>query len=199
MGTRSKLIPSRRAWLFLLLLIPLAALVWRSGVGIFREAQLPPATVVPTPISQAPAALNTSADYMAQGDYDFDQKNYAQAVKDYSRAIALNPGFAEAYNNRGYTYMTLENYPAALADFNQALTYRPAYVNALINRGDIYNYYYQIDRPRAIADYNRALSLDPHNAIACGHRAVAYTQGVNFGTLYYALTRGTDCSAEFEK
>lgn len=199
MGTRSKPPAARRAWLFLLLLIPLAALVWRFGIGSFRVSLAPAATVVPTAPSQPPAALNTPADYMAQGDYDFDQKDYARAVEDYSRAITLNPKFAEAYNNRGYTYMTMEKYPAALDDFNQALAFRPAYVNALINRGDIFNYYYQIDRARAIADYNRALALDPHNVIACGHRRVASTGGVNFGTLFYTLTRGTDCAAEFEK
>lgn len=199
MSSKSSSPSARRAWLLLLLLIPLAALVWRFGIGSFRAPQAPAATVVPTAPSQAPAALNSPADYMAQGDYDFDQKDYARALEDYAHALALNPKFAEAYNNRGYTYMTMENYPAALDDFNQALALRPAYVNALINRGDIFNYYYQIDRARAIADYNRALALDPHNAIACGHRGVAYTNGVNFGTLFYALTGGTNCAAEFEK
>jgi tetratricopeptide (TPR) repeat protein len=103
--------------------------------------------------------------------------------------VGLDPGFAEAYNNRAYTYMTLEQYALALDDLNKAIEIRPDYVNALLNRGDIYNYYYEIDSARALADYDRVLALDPALANRCGHRLLAAHNGWNLGTLGEIITR----------
>ncbi|MDP7036000.1 MAG: tetratricopeptide repeat protein, partial [Planctomycetota bacterium] len=48
------------------------------------------------------------------------------AVEDYTRAIALNPRYAEAYVNRGNKYGSQGNLRAALADFEKALGVAPA-------------------------------------------------------------------------
>ncbi|HZQ08084.1 MAG TPA: tetratricopeptide repeat protein, partial [Anaerolineae bacterium] len=159
------------------------------GAGVFRQVIPQPA---PTLSLQAPAALNTAQDYLAQGDYDFERKNYAQAIADYSQAIALDPDFAEAYNNRAYTYMTLENYALALPDLDRAIELRPNYVNALMNRGDIYNYYYQIDRARAVEDYDRVLAINPHVPTLCGHRMLALHNGWNLTVYADILINGLD-------
>lgn len=107
----------------------------------------------------------------------------------------LNPDFAEAYNNRAYTYMTMENYALALPDLDQALRLRPDYVNALMNRGDIHNYYYDIDFELAVADYDRVLAIDPdaprHTSV-CGHRMLALNHGWNLSILGEILMRGKD-------
>lgn len=107
----------------------------------------------------------------------------------------LNPDFAEAYNNRAYTYMTMENYALALPDLDQAIRLRPDYVNALMNRGDIYNYYYNIDFDLAVADYDRVLAVDPeapqHTSV-CGHRLLAQHHGWDLSILGEILMRGKD-------
>lgn len=183
----------KRKWL-LVVVIPLAAVaLWLVGVGIFRQA-IPKSNVIAS--SSPPATLNTATDYLAQGDYEFEMGNLDAALASYTRAIELNSKYAEAYNNRAYTYMVQENYASALPDLDKAIELRPDYKNAYINRGDIYNYYYQIDRQRAIQDYDKALAIEPHNAIACGHRAVAIHQGANLGMFLDVLTHGTDCAAE---
>jgi tetratricopeptide (TPR) repeat protein len=43
-----------------------------------------------------------------------------RAVEAYSRALAMNPNLAEAYNNRGAAYQLLGNYSAAVADYQRA-------------------------------------------------------------------------------
>ena len=91
------------------------------------------------PVSSPPKALVTASDYFAQGNYDYDVGDCAQAIADSSRAIKLNPNYAEAYNNRGYTYMRIQQYALALPDFDKAIALRPRYVHALTNRGDLYN------------------------------------------------------------
>lgn len=181
---------NRRWWL---LGIPFAVvLLWLIGVGVFRQAVPRPAAIAS---SAPPAALHSAEDYLAQGDYDFEQEKYAQAIADYSRAIELKPNSARAYNNRAYTYMVLENYAAALPDLDRAIALRPDYVNALMNRGDIYNYYYQIDYQRAVTDYDRVLQVDPdapqHTSV-CGHRLLALNHGWSPAVFGELLTRGTE-------
>lgn len=131
---------------------------------------------------QPPAQLTNHMDYLKQGDYDFARGNCLQAIADYSQAIVRNQNYAEAYNNRAYTYMRMRDYALALPDLNMAISLRPDYINALMNRGDIYNSYYTIDKKKAIADYDRVIAtgrMDGSNSV-CGHRLVAV----------YELTRG---------
>jgi hypothetical protein len=135
--------------------------------------------------SQPPASLLSATDYFAQGDYDYDRGSCNQAIADYTEAIKIDPTYAEAYNNRAYTYMMEQDYAHALPDLNQAIQLRPNYVYALMNRGDIYNYD-QIDRARAIADYDRIIALGPEamkDTQVCGHRFLAVHNGWHLSTI----------------
>jgi tetratricopeptide (TPR) repeat protein len=154
-----------------------------------RSAGLAPS---PTPRPTRPAAATTAADYLALGDDDFDRGDYHWAVEDYGRAIDLKPDYAEAFNNRAYTYMTLREYALALPDLDEAIRLRPNYVNALMNLGDIYNYYYRIDYDRALQDYDRVLAIDPKTPNLCGHRLLAMRHGWNPGIHLEVLIRGAD-------
>ncbi|MFC1815037.1 tetratricopeptide repeat protein [Thermodesulfobacteriota bacterium] len=51
--------------------------------------------------------------YLSKGQYD-------QAITDYSRAIALQPGLAGAYNNRGIAYFLIKEYDNAWNDVKKA-------------------------------------------------------------------------------
>ena len=65
---------------------------------------------------------NKSAnDYLISGNNYYNQQKYSLAIKEYSKAIRLNPNFAEAYNNRGMAYNALGgNKYNAQADFDRA-------------------------------------------------------------------------------
>jgi tetratricopeptide (TPR) repeat protein len=147
------------------------------------------------PVASAPPAEPlTAADYLALGDAAYDRGACDEAIAAYSRAIELDPHFAEAYNNRAYTAMRRQDYAAALADLDAAIALRPDYGYALMNRGDIYNYYYRVDRRRAIADYDRVLALGPGadgSGSLCGHRLLAYYDGWSPAVVLNLLTRGT--------
>ncbi len=45
---------------------------------------------------------------------------YEKAISDYSKAIEINPTYASAYGNRGYTYYLKRNMRKACSDFKEA-------------------------------------------------------------------------------
>lgn len=84
--------------------------------------------------STPPPSLTTSRDWFDQANYDYDSGKCAKAVVEYGFAIGKDPKFAEAYNNRAYTYMRMQNYLMALPDLDTAIELRPDYAHARANR-----------------------------------------------------------------
>jgi tetratricopeptide (TPR) repeat protein len=127
------------------------------------------------PDAKPPVTVVSAEDYFAMGNYQYDSGDCSSAVYDYTIAIQLKPDYAQAYNNRAYTYMRMKQYTDAIVDLNRAISIRPEYVRAHINRGDLYNYYGPtIDAARALEDYDTALRIaGPSDSGVCGHRAVA--------------------------
>ncbi len=147
-----------------------------------------------TTTSVPPAQLKSAMDYYTLGNYDYDTGNCQQAVVDYTTSIQLNPNYAQAFNNRAYTYMRLRDYQDALPDLDKDLALNPNYIQALMNRGDIHNYYWAIDKPRAIADYEKVIALGGQQGTSvCGHLFLAQHNGWNLGTLLDLPGRIASC------
>lgn len=66
------------------------------------------------------------------------KKDYAQAIADLSRAIELNPDYADAYIQRGTAYGRSGDNERALEDLDFAISLRPNYALAYNNRGVAY-------------------------------------------------------------
>jgi tetratricopeptide (TPR) repeat protein len=58
-------------------------------------------------------------------------KNYTDAVKNFSNAIACDPYFVEAYYNRGYSYEMLKDFNNAKNDYKKALKLKTNYEKAI--------------------------------------------------------------------
>ena len=67
----------------------------------------------PTTEEKVQNLFQSASDWYNKGDYD-------QAIKDYSEAIKLDPGDADAWYNRGVAYKELGNEAKAKADFLKA-------------------------------------------------------------------------------
>lgn len=50
-----------------------------------------------------------------------EKKDFASAVKEFNKAIELNPKWAIPYNNRGYAYLNQKQYAQAQEDFETAI------------------------------------------------------------------------------
>ena len=95
-----------------------------------------------------------------------------KAVADYTKAVELNPRFAEAYSNRGLLFQKQGIIDLAHQDFTKAITIDPLDGIYYFNRANIYFLRGQITL--AVADYSRAIEIFPRWAEPLRRRADAY-------------------------
>jgi tetratricopeptide (TPR) repeat protein len=67
--------------------------------------------------------ISEAEKYFESGYENAESKDYSSAIRDYTKAIKLNPNHAEAYNNRGNSYNKLKDYYSAIKDYNKVSTY----------------------------------------------------------------------------
>src|SRR5215469_18385188 len=73
-----------------------------------------------------------------KGNELFDQKQYDQAIAEFTKAIQANPKQATFYTNRGYTYLHLNKLDEAVADFSKAIELDNKEYGAYIGRAQVY-------------------------------------------------------------
>jgi tetratricopeptide (TPR) repeat protein len=95
-----------------------------------------------------------------------------EAIRDYDRAIALNPSYAKAFYDRGVAFNSMEQVDKALADFDRAIKLDPFYVLSYNQRGLLYENKGFLDK--AVNDYNEAISSEPFSPEAYFNLGVLY-------------------------
>ncbi len=102
----------------------------------------------------------TAEEYVDSGNAKSDLKDYRGAIADYTKAIEINPNFADAYYNRGLAKADLKDYRGAIADYTKAIEIDPNDAKAYVNRG---NAKFELgDKDGACLDWSKAgeLGLD---------------------------------------
>ena len=64
-----------------------------------------------------------------------DLGDHNGAIKDYDKAIELNPNDIDAYYNRGIARSDLGDHNSAIEDYDKVIELKPYYANAYNNRG----------------------------------------------------------------
>jgi serine/threonine protein kinase/Tfp pilus assembly protein PilF len=102
-------------------------------------------------------------------------KHYPEALASFNACVALAPGHAECYYNRGLARAALGEPGLALADYDRALELRPEMAAAALNRGLLH---FKAGRyPQARADLRHALDHGADPALAYYNLAlVCYAQ-----------------------
>ena len=108
---------------------------------------------------------------LRQRDMENTEDHIQDVIFSYDRAIALNPSYAEAYNNRGDVKSDLGQYKAAITDYDRVIALNPSYVSAYINRGTVKGVLGQ--HKAAIADFDQAIDLKPDYVEAYCNRGLA--------------------------
>lgn len=101
-------------------------------------------------------------DFSNRGADKAEKGDFAGAIADFDRAIALDPASADAHYNRGATRVQQDDYAAAITDLEKAIALNPKYAAAYNIRGAVRAR--RDDPTGALADYDRAIALDPNAA-----------------------------------
>jgi tetratricopeptide (TPR) repeat protein len=81
------------------------------------------------------------------------------AIQSFTRAVELDPQFAEAHNNLGVYLLQAGNVPQAIEHLRAATALAPSWAKARLNLGDALRAMHSYDE--AIAELQRAQQLDP--------------------------------------
>jgi len=89
------------------------------------------------------------------GKYKYED---TKAIKDYTKAIELQPKYSRAYLNRALSYSMLKEHDKAIADYNKMVELRPADLKVVVNsRAE--QYFEKGDYAKAWADVDKAKEL----------------------------------------
>jgi tetratricopeptide (TPR) repeat protein len=116
----------------------------------------------------------TATDANKRGLAALDQKDYDNAIAEFTEAIKLNPNNAVFYFNRGIAYYRKNDYDNAIENFTNAIQLNSDDANFYYNRGRAY--YEKKDYDNAITDYTNAIRLNPDYTNAYNSRGLTYNK-----------------------
>lgn len=90
--------------------------------------------------------------------------NLDEAIRCYSKAIALKPDSSPLFYVRGRAFSQNGEYDKAIADFSKAVALKPDYAEAYNHRG--VNQIGKGEMQKALADFNKACQLGSSNGCA---------------------------------
>ena len=91
--------------------------------------------------------------------WNMDPVLLEDAIKDFTKALELDPNFLLALYNRGETYRITKQYDKAILDYNKITQLTPNKYNAYLKLGMIYYARKQYDK--AIENYTHVIHLSP--------------------------------------
>lgn len=100
---------------------------------------------------------------------------FRDEMADYDRAVGLDPQFAQAYFERGFTKMYYQKGNDPAPEFTKVIELEPQNWLAYYLRGHEYGYWFN-KLPKAMADYRRVVELKPDFARAYCDMAFALSE-----------------------
>ena len=120
-------------------------------------------------ISKSP---NKVRPYNSRGSYYWLNEQNEEAIKDYSKAIALHPDYLEAYFNRAQVYYKQKRWAEAINDYKELIRLDSNNVDWYLTQANMYQTLK--NSAAALIDYNKILQLDPKNSATYYNRGVLY-------------------------
>ncbi|KAK9779505.1 putative J domain-containing protein [Seiridium cardinale] len=151
------------------------------------------------PSSPVPSAADEAEAYKAAGNRFFKDKDYKNAIVQYSKAVTLVPDSATYLSNRAAAFMSNGQYEAALEDCSRAVDYDPSNSKFLLRLARIYT---SLGRPdEALTTFNRihppASAKDMAPAREMQNHIRAATDALNTGTSGSMVLHALDQAEKF--
>src|SRR4030095_6863360 len=99
------------------------------------------------------------AAHFAAGVQAADQRQYDQAIVEFTKAIEIDPKDIPAIENRAYMYLDLQKNAEAVADFTQVIELAPGQTTSYLGRGQAETNLKQFEP--ALTDLSKAIELKP--------------------------------------
>jgi tetratricopeptide (TPR) repeat protein len=125
--------------------------------GLEKEAAATLAMGLVRPLVPPAAQAETWFERAAQ--WDADPAHWEDAIEAYQRVVAVEPGYAAAWNNLGLLHHRMGQYTEAQEAYEAALRAEPGCAEAAYNLGSLYEDLGEL--PASIRYYLRALELSP--------------------------------------
>ena len=102
---------------------------------------------------------------IAQGVIYTLEKNYADAIVEYDKALAIDNDNVRALEYKGYAHYRLNNYEAAISALKKAQSIKPEQFNVLINLMKAYCASKQMDIAKQLVDGNQTLLTNNYSIL----------------------------------
>ncbi|MCA6471051.1 MAG: tetratricopeptide repeat protein [Pseudanabaena sp.] len=114
-----------------------------------------------------PSTVESPETYLQFGDRYRNSDNIPLALKNYQRALAINPEFAPAHERIGTIHQQQGNAMEAIASFSQAVHFDPTSLGAQLGLGNVYQQMGWAEL--AITHFQKALEFHPDRFLAEYH------------------------------
>lgn len=133
-------------------------------------------------------ADTTSAQHaLLAGMKHYSSKEYRLAVKDFDRAIALDPKYSIAYYDRGLSYLMMDDTLSSVTDLKKAVALNPNQKEAYLTLGFIH--VITNDNSGAVSYFTQALDIDPDYKESYFDRGLARAEMGEYQTAIYDLKK----------
>ena len=110
--------------------------------------------------------------YLKIGVCYYDKNKLEEAIKNYDKALELNPNLTEALFNKGICLCNLDKKNEAIEIFNKGIEINQNEPELYLQRG--YCYFFLENFRKAIKDFNKAIELRPNNSEAYCRKGACY-------------------------
>ena len=115
---------------------------------------------------------------VVEGCLHFSERDFDEAITDFSRAIEIEPTNANAIFNRATIYRGKGEYEKSIGDLNKYILLNPTNAMAFENRASDFAGLEAFDQ--AIRDWSEGLRLNPNDATALALRGFCYNKKGRF-------------------
>ncbi len=162
---------------------------------VIRALGLAPTSAVTAPVPSP--NVETKEEAVERGKGLYAQQRYEETLDAFDHALALDPQFARAWNNKGITLLRLGRYEEALASFEQTLNIDPQSAQTWNNIGITLDNLKRYEE--ALITYDHVVTLVPQNAAAWYDQGMALDRLKRYEEALAAYNRALTLDTQFAR